>query len=114
MGNFSRDPQLMLKAALDRGYCRVRFQQGKPILDRELNLAADLAGPERLDQQYIGDGVPDGSQGFQITNLNVASNDFTISAGRCQVAGREAVLPNQSTYKGQPNIGKVAPLPAGV
>jgi hypothetical protein len=113
MGNFSKDPQATLKNALDHGYCRVRFQQGKPILDREMNLAADLASPERLAQQYIGDGVPDGSQGFQITNLNAVANDFTISAGRCQVAGREVVLANQTTYKGQPNPAKVAPLPAG-
>lgn len=113
MGNFSRDPVAALNAALANGYSRVRFQQGKPILDRELNLAVDLASSDRLAQQYIGNGVPDGSQGFQITNLDVPGNNFAISAGRCLVAGGEVVLANQTTYKGQPNTGKVAPLPGG-
>ena len=114
MGNFSRDPNVALKAALANGYSRVRFQQGKPILDRELNLAVDLASPDRLAQQYIGNGVPAGSQSFQITNLDVPGNNFTISAGRCLVAGGEVVLAAQTTYKGQPNTSKVAALPAGV
>jgi hypothetical protein len=114
MGNFSRDPVAALNAALANGYSRVRFQQGKPILDRELNLAVDLASCDRLAQQYIGDGVPAGNQGFQITTLDVPGNNFTISAGRCLVAGGEVVLANPTTYKGQPNTGNVAALPAGV
>jgi hypothetical protein len=113
MGNYSSDPNTTLQSALDRGYTRVRFQQGKPILDRELNLVADLAGTERLAQQYVGDGVPSGSLGFQITGLNVAGNDFNIMAGHCLVGGREAVLAQATTYKGQPNKAKVQPLPAG-
>jgi len=113
MGNYSNDPQVALQAAVSSGYSRVRFQQGKPILDRELNLLADLASPERLAQQCIGDGVPSGSQGFQITGLNVAGGDFNILQGVCRVAGREVVLGNQTTYKSQPNKGQVAALPAG-
>lgn len=113
MGNYSSDPNATLQSALDRGYSRVRFQQGKPILDRELNLAADLADPERMAQQYLGDGVPAGNQGFQITGLNVAGNDFSIQPGRCLVGGREAVLTLATTYKGQPNKTNVQPLQAG-
>src|SRR5438309_1070900 len=103
MGNYSKDPNATLQSALSNGYGKVRFQQGKPILDRELNLAADLVSPERLVQQYIGDGVPAGSQGFQITSLNVGNNDFVITPGTCRVAGREIVLANPTTYKNQPN-----------
>ena len=48
MGNYSQDPNTTLQASLTSGYCRVRFQQGKPVLDRELNLLGDLANPQRL------------------------------------------------------------------
>lgn len=114
MGNYSQDPNTVLQSALSKGYSRVRFQQGKPILDRELNLIADLASPERLAQQYIGDGVPAGSTAFQITSLDVAGNNFTILPGTCRVAGLEVTLATQTTYKGQPNTGSVGALPAGV
>jgi len=111
--SFSKDPNQVLQDALNKGYSRVRFQQGKPVLDRELNLLGDLANPQRFASSYIGDGVPTGSDGFAITNLNVAANDFTISAGRCLVNGSEVVLSGNTTYKTQPNKGKVAALPAG-
>ena len=113
MGNYSSDPKVTLQSALDRGYARVRFQQGKPILDRELNLVMDLASPERIAQQYLGDGVPAGSQGFQITGLNVGANDFNILPGNCLVNGRVVTLALPTTYKGQPNNTNVAALPAG-
>ena len=84
MGNFSRSPQLELSSALDRDYCRVRFQQGKPALDRELNLAADLASPQRLAAQYVGNGIAGSGNDFRITNLNVGANDFsTWRASAC-------------------------------
>ena len=113
MGNYSSDPKTTLQSALDRGYSRVRFQQGKPILDRELNLVMDLASPERIAQQYLGDGVPAGSQGFQITGLNVGANDFNILPGNCLVNGRVVTLALPTTYKGQPHTTNVGPLPAG-
>lgn len=113
MGNFSANPDLELRTALDRDYCRVRFQQGKPALDRELNLAADLASPQRLAAQYVGSGVAGTGTDFAISNLNVAGNDFTIGAGRCLVNGLEAVLRADTTYTTQPNRRNVGPLPAG-
>jgi hypothetical protein len=110
MGNFSRDPRVELQNALDRDYVAVRFQQGKPALDRELNLAADLASPRRVAAQYIGNGVADG---FEIRGLNVAANDFTITAGRALVNGLEAVLRADTTYRTQPVRTSVGSLPAG-
>jgi hypothetical protein len=109
MGNYSQDPNTVLQSTLSKGYSRVRFQQGKPILDRELNLIADLASPDRLAQQYIGDGVPAGSTAFQITSLDVPGGNFTILPGTCRVAGLEVTLATQTTYKGQPNTGLVSP-----
>lgn len=113
MGNYSQDPQAALTGALKKGYTRVRFQQGKPVLDRELNLAADLAGPQRLAQRYIGNGTPAGDNGFAISAVNVATNDFVIGAGRALVNGQEVVLGANATYRTQPIQANVANLPAG-
>lgn len=113
MGNFSKKPQVELTNALDRGYCAVRFQQGKPVLDHELNLAADLVSPRRLAAAYFGNGVTAGTNGFFISNLQVGTNDFTIAAGRCLVNGLEATLLADTTYRTQPVKTNVAALPAG-
>ena len=112
MGNYSKDPQDALQEALSKGYARVRFQQGKPLLDRELNLAADLVSPQRLLEQHVGNGVPAGNDGFRISNIS--SSDFTIEKGRCLVGGYEVVLNANTTYQGQPQKNNVAtPLPTG-
>ena len=113
MGQYSQDPQTALANALGKRYTRVRFQQGKPLLDRELNLAADLAGPQRLAQTYIGNGTPPGDNGFAVSGLNVASNDFAIAAGRAMVNGQEVVLAANTTYRTQPVLAHVGIIPAG-
>jgi len=111
---FSKDPKVVLADALSKGYARVRFQQGKPVLDRELNLLADLASPSRLAERYLGNGIPDRFNGFQITGLNVAANDFQVGPGLCLVGGLEAELPAPTTYRNQPVQTNVANLPPGV
>lgn len=111
MGNYSRNPQAALQQALDKGYTRVRFQQGKPILDRELNLLGDLSGAQELARHYVGNGVPAGSDGFNLINVDFANNDFTIKAGRCIVDGLDVVLASNTTYKNQPNKARVGPIP---
>jgi hypothetical protein len=111
MSNSSKDPQVMLNNALDRGYHRILFQQGEPVLDRELTLLGDLASPERLARSYLGNGVPMGDNGFAITNL--FDNDFTVTAGRCLVGGREVRLAADTTYRTQRHTPNAAPLPAG-
>ena len=113
MGNYSKTPSSELAAAQDQGYCAVRFQQGKPVLDRELNLAADLASPRGLVFTYLGNGVAAGTNGFLVSNLNVGANDFTISAGRCLVNGLEAVPLSDARYRTQPTKTNVTTLPAG-
>lgn len=114
VGNYSRNPQTALADAVQKGYTRVRFQQGKPILDRELNLAADLAAPNRVLKHYVGSGVPEGSDGFLLLNPDPYANDFTIKAGRCVVNGLEVVLNADTTYKNQPHKEHVGPFPEGV
>jgi hypothetical protein len=110
VGNYSNDPQAAFEDAVQKNYTNVRFQQGKPILDRELNLAADLAAPQRLFQKYLGNGTPEGSDGFRIDNVDLVAGDFTIKAGRFLVNGYEAVLDADTTYKEQPHNERVAPL----
>lgn len=110
MGNYSTNPQATFEDAVQKGYTSVRFQQGKPILDRELNLAADLAAPQRLFQKYLGNGTPEGSDGFRIDNVDLIAGDFNIKAGRFLVNGYEAVLDEDTTYKEQPHNEQVAPL----
>ena len=113
MGDFSRDPKTVLQEALTHGYSRVRFQQGRPLLDRELNLLGDLASPQRFAQSSFGNGIRGDGNDFLITNLNVPGNDFTITAGTCLVDGEEVVLAANTTYRNQPRTGNVANLPAG-
>jgi hypothetical protein len=112
MANYSQPPDVTLASALSRGYHRVRFQQGKPVLDRELNLATDLASPRRLAAAYLGNGSPDATS-LQVTGLNVPGNDFVVRAGRCLVDGIEVTLNADTTYRTQPHTTNVAPLPAG-
>jgi hypothetical protein len=114
VGNYSRNPQTAHADAVQKGYTRVRFQQGKPILDRELNLAADLAAPNRLLSRYLGNGVPEGSDGFNIGTVLVAADDFTIQGGRCLVNGYEVTLASDTSYKNQPHKERVIPLPKNV
>jgi hypothetical protein len=105
-GSYSKDPDAELDAALKKNYINVRFQQGKPILDRELNLLGGLSSPSRLARWYIGDGVPDGDDGFRISDLKIADNDFTIKKGRILVNGFEVVLDEDTTYQKQPLISE--------
>lgn len=114
VGNYSRNPQAALADAVQKGYTRVRFQQGKPILDRELNLASDLAAPNRVLKHYVGSGVPEGSDGFHLGSPDPNAHDFTIKAGRCVVGGLEVVLNADTTYKNQPHKENVRPFPTGV
>ena len=114
MGNYSKNPQDVLQDAQAKGYGRVRFQQGKPILDRELNLVGDLAGAAF---NYIGNGVPAGSNAFKITFANPGAfpqTDFNIGPGTCVVNGHEVTTPPNTTYKTQPHKEHVIadPFPA--
>lgn len=113
MGDFSRDPETVLQDAINKNYCRIRFQQGKPLLDRDLNLLGDIANPQRFAQANFGNGVRGEGNDFLITLLSVPNNDFTITAGSCLVNGLEAILGANVTYKNQPHKENVAALPGG-
>ena len=112
MRSFSKEPGKVFDDAAQKGYSRVRFQQGKPLLDRELNLLGDLSSPQRIAEPYIGSGVPTGSDGFGIFKLDFAAGNFGIAAGRCLVSGNEVVLLNNTTYRTQPRQQPAGPFPA--
>jgi hypothetical protein len=111
MGNYSRDPNDELAYAIEKDYVRVRFQQGKPALDRELNLAADLADPRRLTSRYLGNGIAGRGSDFRIANVNVNSKDFELGEGRALVGGLEAVLRGPTTFQKLYPGAALPPLP---
>jgi hypothetical protein len=104
--------RFILKDASDSGYSRFLCQQSKPVLDPDLNVLASLASFQHIGP-YLGNGVPAGSNGFAVGNLNVELNDFDITAGLCLVNGQEARLKEATTYKTQPNNENVVSLPEG-
>jgi IPT/TIG domain len=108
MSDFSRLPQDELKQARERGYLGIYFEQGVPILDRDLNLMQDLVATtvRSIVRRYIGDGIPPGGQGFQVKAIP-ADNDFLVAAGSpapgtCLVGGIEVKIDADRTYSGQP------------
>jgi hypothetical protein len=105
MGNYSKNPKAALKEALEKGYDRVRFQQGKPILDRELNLLGDLSSAQRL-APYIGNGVPTGGKKGGLMAAEPSDPkyvDFELLPGRAIVGGLEVVIDDVISYVKQPH-----------
>jgi hypothetical protein len=75
-------------------HVNVRLQQGVPVVDADWNTLDDIRKFElrAFLKWYIGDGVPDGNDGYRITGG--LSNDFTIRAGQ---QGPTGTLPNVDT-----------------
>lgn len=71
MGDFSRDPVVRLNDSAEKHYVGVRLQQGVPLLDADWNELEDLRKYEvaEMIRRFIGDGVPDGNDGFRIQAL---------------------------------------------
>lgn len=83
-------------------YVGVKLQQGVPILDADWNEMDDIRRMEvqALLHLFIGSGVPEKSQGFEISGSD-ASNDFTINAGIILVDGMIVVNLKTTTYNQQ-------------
>jgi hypothetical protein len=125
MGNYSRDSFLATNNALGEllglvaagaprasNYVAVRLQQAVPLLDADWNEEADIRRRELelVLGRAIGNGVPDGSDGFHIASANVPNN-FAIGAGVIFVNGW--LVYNRSTvnYDGQPYAGRSSLAP---
>ena len=75
-------------------HVNVRLQQGVPIVDADWNTLDDIRKFElrAFLKWYVGDGVPDGNDGYRITTG--PANSFTIRAG---TQGPPGSLPNQES-----------------
>ena len=119
MTDFSIDPSKVLADNLAQGYVGLHFQQGVPILDRDLNLLQDLvaAAVRSVLTRYLGsgvpalsggDGVPRRSDAFTVTAVSAGGkdNDFVVTAGsappgRCLVNGIEVTIDADRNYSDQ-------------
>ena len=59
MPDFSRPPEDELASNVTAGYVGLHFEQGVPILDRDLNLLQDLivASVRSIMRGFVGNGV---------------------------------------------------------
>lgn len=109
MGNFSTDPLQELERSRRRGYVGVRIEQGVPLLDRDLNLLADLVASSVRDvlARHLGSGIAGHDEAFAIDAI-AAENDFRVLApdagGACLVAGIEARIEESIRYSEQAGV----------
>lgn len=89
-----------------RRYVGVRLQQGVPIVDADENEREDIRRFElrAFLKWFVGDGVPEGNDGFRIEALPSATEsatDFMIRAG-----GPEAPAGTDNLQKGLKYVGR--------
>src|SRR5215467_7842755 len=111
--------------------CNVRLQQGVPIVDADLNELDDVRKFEMRAylKWFVGDGIPDGSDGFRIDAIVAGSaDDFIIRAGnapppagattydiglrntgRAIVDGLDVIIAQDVNYKAQNLFGVAGP-----
>jgi len=121
--------------------CNVRLQQGVPIVDADWNELDDIRKFEMRAflKWFVGDGIPDGCDGFRIDAApGPVADDFIIRAGaplapvgagnvdiglravgRCIVDGRDVLIQSDINFKSQPLFAaagpagaQIAPIPA--
>jgi hypothetical protein len=126
MGDYSRDTfrltnalhQLLsgLSVPDARHYTGVRMQQGVPLLDADWNELEDIRSMElrAILRYFIGEGVPAGNEGFQITASGI-NNNFAIGPGLMLINGLPVINLSLTTYSDQPLNTGLPPLttPAG-
>lgn len=117
MGNISRDTFDDLKR-----YVGVRLQQGVPLVDADWNELEDIRRFELRAylKWFVGNGVPDGNNGFAIRAIPGVDNDFMImggdgtaeGAGRCLVEGLDVFNPDHLRHSEQllVDTGKAAAM----
>ena len=109
MGNFSKDPFDELRRSREQGYVGLHVEQGVPLLDRDLNLLADLVSSTTREilARHLGDGVAERDDAFAIEGMP-AENDLRIAAppggGACLVGGVQVTIDAPRTYAGQSDV----------
>src|SRR5215207_6667010 len=111
MGNFSRDPKTRIADSVAKHYVGIPLQQAVPLLDADWNELESLRRHqhERLGARFVGDGVPDGGDGFRILAVG-DDNDFLIRGGSLLLNGRLIVGDVDVRYTQQPNKTLFQPL----
>jgi hypothetical protein len=106
MGNFSKDPFDELRRSREQGYVGLHVEQGVPLLDRDLNLLADLVSStvREILARHLGSGVAERDDTFAIEAVP-AENDLRIAAptggGACLVGGIQVTIDEPLTYAEQ-------------
>jgi hypothetical protein len=98
-----------------RRFVNVRLQQGVPLVDADWNELEDIRKFELRAylKWFVGDGIPDGNDGFRVEGTGVA-NDFSVrsgvagpadvlgNVGRCLINGLDIILDADLTFAAQP------------
>jgi hypothetical protein len=112
-----------------KAYCNVRLQQGVPLVDADVNELDDIRKFEvrAFLKWFVGNGIPDGNDGFHIAALaapsatdfqiqvgaqlpagpiptppSVATNEFVLDGfGRCIVDGLDVIIQASTSYTAQ-------------
>ena len=107
-----------------KAFCNVRLQQGVPLVDADVNELDDIRKFEvrAFLKWFVGDGVPEGNDGFRIDAATPSAVDnFTIASGapaapsgtsnidaglrhvgRCIVDGLDVIIKDNTSFKAQP------------
>jgi hypothetical protein len=112
MSDYSKTPLDFLVANQLKGYVGLHLEQGVPLLDRDVNLLQDLinASMRSVFTHYIGNGIPEGADGFAIQAPSPAApQDFVIKAGTagpgtCLVGGVEIHIAADTKYSAQTGV----------
>ena len=104
-------------------YVGVRLQQGVPIVDADWNEMEDVRQFElrAFLKWFVGDGVPQGNDGFRLDGSSSLTNNFIIRSGvppagggvgtletglrhvgRCMVEGLDVTIETDIQFTGQP------------
>src|SRR3954451_18281396 len=102
MGNFSRDTFDRLKH-----YVGVRLQQGVPLIDADWNELEDI---RRFELQaflkwFIGDGVPQGNDGFRIAALAGGGVGTLVLTSQRASPGASSVVVDVAASTGAAALG---------
>ncbi len=90
MASFSKEPTEAVRKGREQGYVSVAFEQGVPVLDRDLNLlgALPLEATSATLDELIGAGADASREGFGISALPSGDeNDFLIATGVLSLPG---------------------------
>lgn len=112
MGNFSKDPFDELRRSREQGYVGLHVEQGVPLLDRDLNLLADLVSStvREILARHLGSGVAERDDAFAIEGVP-AANDLRVAAppggGACLVGGIQVTIDAPLTYADQHGVASL-------